>query len=76
MLRVPGHTDYRGDPIDSFVDNTATGVAPDLKDHESAIASDMDDIVHGWNESDYWTNGDEEALQFKEEDEYDMDLTQ
>jgi hypothetical protein len=75
-LRVPGHTDYRGDPLNGSSESAIPGMNPDIKDHGSAIAGDMDDIGQSWNDPEYWTNQDDEALHFKEEDEYDMDLTQ
>lgn len=73
-LRVPHHTDYRGDAINSMggsVDPIA--ISPD-ENGSGAITGDLRDADQFWHDPD--DNGSGQAsLNFKEEDEYDMDLT-
>jgi hypothetical protein len=73
-LRVPNHTDYRGEPSNGLTGPFDTlGVTPEH--HESALLAEDLDANQFWQEPD--DNGSGNAsLNFKEEDEYDMDLTQ
>lgn len=74
-LRVPHHTDYRGEPSNSAsgsIDNL--GITPE-ENGGHIIADDLADTNHFWHDQDDDGSG-EVSLNFKEEDEYDMDLTQ
>jgi hypothetical protein len=70
-LRVPGHTDYRGDPLNGTPDTTIA----DGKGNP-VVSGDLDDVGNTWADSEYWANQDDDNLNLKEEDEYEMDLTQ
>lgn len=71
-LRVPHHTDYRGDSMGGSVDPIS--ISPD-ENGSGAIGNDLRDTDQFWHDPD--DNGSGQAsLNFKEEDEYDMDLTQ
>ncbi|KAG5983265.1 hypothetical protein E4U55_000408 [Claviceps digitariae] len=73
-LRVPTHTDYRGDPVNSLAANLdAIGLTPDENGSNAGMSGDMNDAAHFWNDPDDDGSG-HASLQFKEEDEYDMDL--
>ncbi|POR36489.1 Uncharacterized protein TPAR_03307 [Tolypocladium paradoxum] len=72
-LRVPNHTDYRGDPVNSLAANLdAIGITPE--ENGNGMGGDLGDAAQFWNdpEDDGSANA---SLNFKEEDEYDMDLT-
>jgi len=68
-LRVPQHTDYRGTPLNG---NGGSSVSPD---GGNPGLVDMGDPSQFWHdpEDDRSANN---SINFKEEDEYDMDLTQ
>lgn len=68
-LRVPHHTDYRGESLTGL----GGGVDPvSLSPDDNA---DLNDTNQFWHDPD--DNGSGQAsINFKEEDEYDMDLTQ
>ncbi|PNY26040.1 Uncharacterized protein TCAP_04021 [Tolypocladium capitatum] len=72
-LRVPNHTDYRGDPVNSLAANLdAIGITPE--ENGNGMGGDLGDAAQFWNDPD--DDGSANAsLDFKEEDEYDMDLT-
>ncbi|KAG6013796.1 hypothetical protein E4U43_007113 [Claviceps pusilla] len=73
-LRVPTHTDYRGDPVNSLAANLdAIGLTPDENGNNAGMSGDMNDTAQFWNDPDDDGSG-HASLQFKEEDEYDMDL--
>ncbi|KYK55982.1 bHLH family transcription factor [Drechmeria coniospora] len=73
-LRVPNHTDYRGDPVGSLAANlSATGITPEDSGNV-VISGDLGDSARYWNDMDDDGSG-HAAIHFKEEDEYDMDLT-
>ncbi|KAG5925407.1 hypothetical protein E4U53_003313 [Claviceps sorghi] len=73
-LRVPTHTDYRGDPVNSLTANLdAIGLTPDDNGNNAGMSGDMNDTAQFWNDPDDDGSG-HASLQFKEEDEYDMDL--
>lgn len=70
-LRVPDHTDYRGEPLNGAGPNLDTiGITPDAS---GALGGDMGDTAQFWNEPDDDGSGNV-TLNFKPEDEYDMDL--
>ncbi|KAH6895174.1 bHLH family transcription factor [Thelonectria olida] len=71
-LRVPHHTDYRGDPTNSTGGSVdPISLSPD-ENGDGIIGGDINDPDQFWHDpSD--NNG---QVDFKEEDEYDMDLTQ
>lgn len=74
-LRVPGHTDYRGDTINSLGANLdVMGITPEGTGN-GAVGGDLNDTAQFWHDPDDDGNGNA-PLQFKAEDEYDMDLTQ
>lgn len=72
-LRVPQHTDYRGDSLTHGGGNLdSLGITPE---GSGGLAGDLGDVGQFWHDPD--DNGSGHAsLNFKEEDEYDMDLTQ
>ncbi|KAG6026142.1 hypothetical protein E4U41_001343 [Claviceps citrina] len=73
-LRVPTHTDYRGDPVNSLAANLdAIGLTPDENGNHAGMSGDINDTAQFWNDPDDDGSG-HLSLQFKEEDEYDMDL--
>jgi hypothetical protein len=83
-LRVPHHTDYRGDTVSgsnsgSLGPNLDTvGITPEGSSgsaHGGGLAGDMIDPAQFWNDPDEDSRADA-VLNFKEEDEYGMDLTQ
>jgi hypothetical protein len=76
-LRVPGHTDIRGDPIDgSNGSSTILEMGSDITDHGLAMTAELEDMNPSWQDNEYWMNQEEDTVHFKEEDEYGMDLTQ
>ncbi|KAI0594991.1 helix-loop-helix DNA-binding domain-containing protein [Biscogniauxia sp. FL1348] len=68
-LRVPQHTDYKGDPINGS-DHALTSVSPD----ENELV-DLGDGAQFWNDPEDDGSG-PASINFKEEDEYGMDFTQ
>ncbi|KAI1476174.1 hypothetical protein K445DRAFT_145962 [Daldinia sp. EC12] len=73
-LRVPQHTDFRGDSLngsDSAI--AATSVSPDGPDGVD-IGADMGDAGQFWNDPDDDDSG-PASINFKEEDEFGMDLS-
>ena len=73
-LRVPHHTDYRGDPNNGMSSGLdLSGVTSDANG-SAILADDLADTNQFWQDPEDDGSGD--ALNFKEEDEYDMDLTQ
>lgn len=74
-LRVPHHTDYRGDPISGMGGSAdGLGISPDGNGN-GVLAGDFDDTDQFWHDPDDNKSG-RAPINFKEEDEYDMDLTQ
>lgn len=72
-LRVPHHTDYRGDSVNSAGGNLdSLGITPE---GSAGLGGDLGDTAHFWHDPDNNDSGNA-SLNFKEEDEYDMDLTQ
>lgn len=73
-LRVPNHTDYRGDPVNSLTANLGTiGITPEENGNVSMGGDIGDAAAQFWNDpDDDEGNG---SLTFKAEDAYDMDLT-
>lgn len=69
-LRVPQHTDYRGAPIGSNRGNGDNSVSPD-----NGGLGDVGDPSQFWHDPEDDRSGNN-SINFKEEDEYDMDLTQ
>ncbi|KJZ79116.1 hypothetical protein HIM_01267 [Hirsutella minnesotensis 3608] len=74
-LRVPSHTDYRGDPVGALAANLdSIGITPE-ENGNVAMGGELGDAsAHFWNDPDDDGSGNA-SLNFKEEDEYDMDLT-
>ncbi|KAM4059395.1 helix-loop-helix DNA-binding domain-containing protein [Hirsutella rhossiliensis] len=74
-LRVPNHTDYRGDPVNSLTANLdSIGITPEENGNVSMGGEIGDGTTQFWNDPDDDGEG-HGSLNFKEEDEYDMDLT-
>jgi hypothetical protein len=77
-LRVPHHTDYRGDSLSSTNGMGSTldsiGITPEPNGN-GVISGDLNDTAQFWHDPDDDGSG-HASLNFKEEDEYDMDLTQ
>ena len=80
-LRVPNHTDYRGDPVNSLTANMeAIGISPGEENGAAnnnislGAPADLNDTAQFWNDPDDDGSGNA-SLNFKEDDEYDMDLT-
>lgn len=72
-LRVPQHTDYRGDAVNNLGPNLEVmGITPEGSGN-GVIAGDLNDTAQFWHDPDDDANA---PLNFKAEDEYDMDLTQ
>ncbi|KAG6214121.1 hypothetical protein E4U50_000614 [Claviceps purpurea] len=70
-LRVPAHTDYRGESVNGMAANLdSIGLTPDGSVNHVGMSGDMNDATHFWNDHD-----DDGSGHFKEEDEYDMDLS-
>lgn len=70
-LRVPDHTDYRGEPLNGAGPNLDTiGITPDAS---GALGGDMGDAGQFWHE-DHDDGSGNVPFNFKHEDEYDMDL--
>ncbi|KAK2589756.1 hypothetical protein QQS21_012568 [Conoideocrella luteorostrata] len=73
-LRVPSHTDYRGDPVNSLAANLdAIGITPEENGNNIDLSGDINDTAQFWNDPDDDGSG-HASIDFKEEDEYDMDL--
>ncbi|KAI1443956.1 hypothetical protein F5Y02DRAFT_187950 [Annulohypoxylon stygium] len=73
-LRVPQHTDYRGDSVNGSDSALAgTSVSPDGQDTVD-LAGDMGDAGQFWNDPDDDGSG-PASINFKEEDEFGMDLS-
>ncbi|KAH7326700.1 hypothetical protein B0I35DRAFT_405899 [Stachybotrys elegans] len=71
-LRVPHHTDYRGEPINGMGGNLdSIGITPE--DNGGMVPGDLNDPNQFWHDPD--DDSGHASLNFKEEDEYDMDLT-
>ncbi|KAI5921623.1 helix-loop-helix DNA-binding domain-containing protein [Camillea tinctor] len=68
-LRVPQHTDYKGDPING-ADHAITSVSPD----DGELVG-LDDGAQFWNDPEDDGSG-PASINFKEEDEYGMDFSQ
>lgn len=74
-LRVPHHTDYRGDPVNNLAGNLDTlGITPE-RDDSAVVNDEFGESNQFWHDPDDDHSGNA-SLNFKEEDEYDMDLTQ
>ncbi|KPM38114.1 hypothetical protein AK830_g8439 [Neonectria ditissima] len=74
-LRVPHHTDYRGDAIDSMGGSVdPISISPD-ENGSGVMPGGLGDADQYWHDPDDDGSG-RASLNFKEEDEYDMDLTQ
>ena len=72
-LRVPHHTDYRGDPTNGLGGNLdALGTTPAATGNTD-LNADLRDTDQFWHDPDEDVSGNV-SLDFKEEDEYDMDL--
>lgn len=70
-LRVPDHTDYRGEPLNGAGPNLDTiGITPDAS---GGLGGDMGDAGQFWHE-DHDDGSGNVPLTFKPEDEYDMEL--
>lgn len=73
-LRVPTHTDFRGDPVNGLAANLdAIGLTPEESGSNVGMSGDVNDTAQFWNDPDDDGSG-HASLDFKEEDEYDMDL--
>ncbi|OTB03059.1 hypothetical protein M426DRAFT_46162, partial [Hypoxylon sp. CI-4A] len=73
-LRVPQHTDYRGDSLNGSDSAIAgTSMSPDGPDGLD-LAADMGDAGQFWNDPDDDGSG-PASINFKEEDEFGMDLS-
>ncbi|KFA61315.1 hypothetical protein S40285_05978 [Stachybotrys chlorohalonatus IBT 40285] len=73
-LRVPHHTDYRGDPLNGLGNNLdSMGITPE-ENGNGIIPGDLNDATQFWHDPDDGGSG-RASLNFKEDDEYDMDLT-
>ncbi|VUC36176.1 unnamed protein product, partial [Clonostachys rosea] len=70
-LRVPHHTDYRGNPAGEGGMDSLGITPPD--NNGSGLPGDLGDTNQFWHDPDDDGNGN---LNFKGDDEYDMDLTQ
>lgn len=69
-LRVPSHTDYKGDPVDGMGGSSGLdtmGITP-----EPNGTADLNDPNSFWRDAD--DHSGRASLDFKEEDEYAMDL--
>lgn len=68
-LRVPNFTDFRGDPL-----NGSGGASVSPSGHNTAMGGDMtgNEFLYDPDDDDHGRN----TLDFKEEDEFGMDLTQ
>jgi hypothetical protein len=77
-LRVPHHTDYRGESVNSTggVGSTldSIGITPEPTGN-GVLGGDLNDTAQFWHDPDDDGSG-HASLNFKEEDEYDMDMTQ
>jgi hypothetical protein len=73
-LRVPQHTDYKGETMNGSGDGIqGVSVSPD--DHSAIdLTGDIGDPNQFWNDADDDGSGPGD-MNFKEEDEYGMDLT-
>ncbi|KAF6822692.1 hypothetical protein CPLU01_11877 [Colletotrichum plurivorum] len=73
-LRVPHHTDYRGEPLNGSGNPDGVSVSPG-DNSNAALAGDLGAGHEFWNDPDDDDSG-PASLNFKEEDEFGMDLTQ
>ncbi|KAL2258762.1 hypothetical protein VTK26DRAFT_7801 [Humicola hyalothermophila] len=74
-LRVPHHTDYKGEPLNGNSNGTGTGTGSGTAaDPASVSPGDGAGMLDSGDFLDYDDDGDGE-VNFKEEDEYGMDLT-
>lgn len=74
-LRVPHHTDYRGNPAGDISGNLdSIGITPP-SGGDNSLAADLGDTNQFWHDPDDDGSGNV-PINFKEDDEYDMDLTQ
>ncbi|TDZ61941.1 hypothetical protein CTRI78_v003942 [Colletotrichum trifolii] len=67
-LRVPQHTDFRGEPLDGSGNADPASISPN--NVNNALANDLVPV------SEFWNDQDDDDQPFKEEDEFGMDLTQ
>ena len=67
-LRVPQHTDYRGQPLGASGSGDGTSVSPEAGNNGMG---DLGDPAQFWHDPDDERSN---AMHFKEEDEYTMDL--
>ncbi|KAI1776701.1 hypothetical protein F4818DRAFT_357670 [Hypoxylon cercidicola] len=72
-LRVPQHTDFRGDSLNGSDSAIAASVSPDVQDVVD-LAGDLGDAGQFWNDPDDDGSG-PASINFKEEDEFGMDLS-
>ncbi|KAF9869792.1 helix-loop-helix DNA-binding domain-containing protein [Colletotrichum karsti] len=73
-LRVPHHTDFRGEPLNGATNADGVSVSPG-GNASAALANDLTAGNEFWNDPDDDDSG-PASLNFKEEDEFGMDLTQ
>lgn len=74
-LRVPHHTDFRGEPMNGSGNvGDGTSVSPGAT-NGTGLANDLNAGSEFWNDPDDDDSG-PTSLNFKEEDEFGMDLTQ
>ncbi|KAI8219135.1 hypothetical protein K4K55_012335 [Colletotrichum sp. SAR 10_96] len=73
-LRVPHHTDYRGEPLNGSTNPDGLPVSP-RDDAAAVLTNDLGAGSEFWNDPDD-DEGGPVSLNFKEEDEFGMDLTQ
>jgi hypothetical protein len=72
-LRVPNHTDYRGEALNGSGPNLdSIGITPE---GSGGMPPDLGDAAQFWHDPDEDANANA-PINFKPEDEYDMDLTQ
>ncbi|RYP01512.1 hypothetical protein DL765_010855 [Monosporascus sp. GIB2] len=73
-LRVPQHTDYKGEPLNGASNGVeALGVSPDDDNSAIDLTGDLGETGQYWNDPDDDGSG-PTSVNFKEEDEYGMDL--
>ncbi|SPN97802.1 related to GATA transcription factor [Cephalotrichum gorgonifer] len=70
-LRVPQHTDYRGQPLGASGSADAS-LSPETRNHG---IGDLNDPTQFWHDPDD-DRSVNNSLNFKEEDEYDLEMTQ
>jgi hypothetical protein len=74
-LRVPHHTDYRGDTLNSTGGSSEPLAISPGNHSTSGLSGGLDDPNQFWNDPDDDGSGNN-SINFKEEEEYDMDITQ